>query len=85
MKMISIKYDKKEHMILFELFQWYIFSITFGVPGDWFFGETVEDSKTNTILGFITNEYGSRTKSVGFVFFIVMFAFSWGLGDYYGR
>ena len=78
--MINIKYDKNKHMILFELFQRYIFSITFGVPGDWFFGEEVEDSKTNMILGFITNEYIGRTRSVGFVFFIVMFAFSWGIG-----
>jgi len=78
--MINIKYDKNEHMILIDLFKRYIFSITFGVPGDWFFGETVGDCTTNTILGFITNEYGNSTRSVGFVFFIVMFAFSWGIG-----
>jgi len=78
--LINIKYDKEEHMILFELFKRYIFSITFGVPGDWFFGEIVEDSTTRMILGFITNEWHNRTRSVGFVFFIVMFAFSWGIG-----
>jgi len=67
-------------MILIDLFKRYIFSIAFGVPGDWFFGEDVEGSRTEMLLGFITNEYIGRTRSVGFVFFIVMFAFSWGIG-----